>query len=337
VSSRPMRGLFPLLALWGILGPGLPAAAQEVEPATRLVGFTIDPQEPEFAEVIDLQVTIRVPPGSIVFVPDTLVPGDASVSAGSGEWATVPGPADSVDVRANYPIMGFLNGTVELPEVELWARPVMAGEEGGAMAAGELVSATAVEMASLRRQQIFLGEIQITPLRAMGEAGNVLNPRPPADVLGGDWSAWLISAIMLSLAVGATIIWLILSRLRAGSGAHGIAQEVGSPRLKALRELDEIYARDLLAEGRCREFYDATTGVLRRFSERYEADWGIALTSTELLGRLRDRWGPQLVESLDDPVSIAEWVKFGTYRPGIDMAEGHWRRVRDWIERVPGS
>lgn len=332
-----MRRLLQLFVIWGILSLGLPAAAQEAEPEVRLVGFTIDPQEPEFAEVIDLQVTIRVPPGSIVFVPDTLVPGGASVSAGSGEWATVPGPADSVDVRANYPIMGFLNGAVELPEVELWIRPAMAGEEGGVRVAGELASATAVEMASLRRQQIFLGQIQVTPLQEMAEAGNVLNPRPPADVLGGDWSVWLIAAMVLSLAVAATTLWLVLSRLQAGFGARGVGQEVGLPRLDALRELDEIYARDLLAEGRFPEFYDATTGVLRRFSERYEAGWGIALTSTELLGRLRGRWGPPFVESLDDPVSIAEWVKFGTFRPGIDMAEGHWRRVRDWIERVPES
>ena len=184
-----MERLLLLSAVCGMAALGAPAQAQVAGPGARLVGFTIEQQEPEFAQVIDLGLTIRLDPQIMVFVPDTLVPGEASVSAGPGEWTVAEGPADSVDVRARYPIMGFLNGRVELPEVELWIRPAMAGEEGGARPVSELAEASAVETSSVRRLQIPLGAIQIVPLREMAEAGNVLNPRPPADVLGGEWSA----------------------------------------------------------------------------------------------------------------------------------------------------
>ena len=332
-----MERLLLLSAVCGMAALGAPAQAQVAGPGARLVGFTIEQQEPEFAQVIDLGLTIRLDPQIMVFVPDTLVPGEASVSAGPGEWTVAEGPADSVDVRARYPIMGFLNGRVELPEVELWIRPAMAGEEGGARPVSELAEASAVETSSVRRLQIPLGAIQIVPLREMAEAGNVLNPRPPADVLGGEWSAWLIAAIALSLATGAAVVWLVWSRWREISATRGLGLERLSPRLRALRDLDEIFSLQLPEEGRFPEFYNRTTGALRRYSEEYESDWGIALTSTELLGRLRDRWGPPSVESLDDAVPIAEWVKFGTYEPGIEVAEGHWRSIRDWIERVPES
>ena len=83
------------------------------------------------------------------------------------------------------------------------------------------------------------------------------------------------------------------------------------------------------------EFYDASTGVLRRFSEQEEPEWGIALTSSELLARLESRWGPGSVEELGSAVSVAEWVKFGRYRPETESAEGHWMTIRDWIEGKP--
>jgi hypothetical protein len=38
------------------------------------------------------------------------------------------------------------------------------------------------------------------------------------------------------------------------------------------------------------------------------------------------------VEDLGSAVSVAERVKFGGYGSEIEMAEGHWMTVRDWIE-----
>ena len=48
--------------------------------------------------------------------------------------------------------------------------------------------------------------------------------------------------------------------------------------------------------------------------------------------KLQGRWGSSSVEDLGSAVSVAERVKFGGYGSGIEMAEGHWMTVGDWIE-----
>ena len=119
------------------------------------------------------------------------------------------------------------------------------------------------------------------------------------------------------------------------SGAGGLPGIVLSPRAEALRELDRIRERGWHRNGRTVEFYDATTGVLRHFAERKEARWSTALTSTELLGQLAERWGGEPVAALRDAVWSAERVKFGALRPTPDTAEGDWTTVRDWIGALP--
>ena len=83
------------------------------------------------------------------------------------------------------------------------------------------------------------------------------------------------------------------------------------------------------------EFYQASTNVLRLFSEQCDPNWGMALTSSELLAQLRERWGANAVDRLDSAVSVAERAKFGRYRPEVETAEEHWRTIRDWIEDIP--
>jgi hypothetical protein len=308
--------------------------AQTVDGAVRLVGFTVTPQEPEFGEVFSLRLTLRMPPGVVAFVPDTLVPAAASVSAGPGSWAVAPGPADSTDVQADYPVMGFLNGRVDLPQVELWTRPAVAAESAGPRSLSELGDAGAAATANLRRQTVLVGAVQIAPLQAMAEAGDVISPRPPADVLGGSWSPWFIAAVALSLGIGGTLVWLAAGWLgwtRSGDGEV----PTRSYRSIALQELDRIRRLGLPEAGRFMEFYQASTDVLRHFSEQCDPNWGMALTSSELLGQLRDRWGASAVDRLGSAVSVAERAKFGRYRPEVEMSEEHWRTIRGWIEDLP--
>ncbi|MDH3285914.1 MAG: hypothetical protein OEQ13_14370, partial [Acidobacteriota bacterium] len=106
--------------------------------SARLVAFTNEPREPEFGEVFQLNVQVRVAPGVVAFLSDTLAEAANSVSAGPGTWTIEPGPGDSVDVRASYPVMGLLPGGVELPLIELWTRPASASETAGVRAASEL-------------------------------------------------------------------------------------------------------------------------------------------------------------------------------------------------------
>ncbi len=314
MRKRPPRPVVFLAALSGLVAVGLnPARAQDPVPPARLVGFTIEPQAPEFGQVFQLGLTVRLAPGVVVFLPDTLVAQRVSASAGIGEWSTTTGPADSIDVLASYPVMGLLNGDVELPSLEIWIRPAAEGESPGARSVAEMNEPPAEGGPVPASQQIVIptGLVQILPLSEMTEA-ETLAPRPPADVLGGDFSLWLVAAI--ALAGGSVILaaWLLVSRARERRAAK--PRPPRSPRLEALRELDRIDGLGWLEEGRLVEFYDASTGVLRQFSEQYESDWGIALTSTELLERLRDRWGLGSLEDLGSVVWTAERVKVRSER-----------------------
>ena len=333
MSSTLTKAAILFLALSATVATG-GARAQSLDRPTeaRLVGFRVEPEAPEFGVVFDLQITVRIGPEVVAFLPDTLVPGNASVSAGTGDWNETSGPADSLDIRASYPVMAFLSGAVELPSLELWTRPAAAGEVGGARPANNLVGVEPVLGDELQPILILVGATEIIPLSEMAGAAADLFPRPAADVIGGQWSIWLLSAVVTAI-VGASLAWLLISRQRLAS--RGDAELNGrdrSPRGEALCELDRIRALGWHTEGRMVEFYDASTGVLRRFSEHEEADCGIALTSSELLVRLQGRWGSDSVEDLGSAVSVAERVKFGGYGSKVETAEGHWMTIRDWIE-----
>ena len=140
MSSTLTKAAILFLALHATVATGgARAQSPDLPSDVRLVGFTVEPEGPEFGQVFDLRVTVRIGPGLIAFLPDTLVAGDASASAGSGDWSETSGPADSVDIQASYPVMGFLSGVVELPSLELWTRPAGPGEVGGARPASDLV------------------------------------------------------------------------------------------------------------------------------------------------------------------------------------------------------
>jgi hypothetical protein len=333
VSSTLAKTALCFLATFEIVGvTGAIAQSPDAQSEIRLVGFAIEPAGPELGEVFDLRITVRIGPGVVAFLPDTLSPRDASVSAGSGDWNETSGPADSVDIRASYPVMGFLSGPVDLPRLALWTRPAAVGEATGARSLSDLVDTGTGFGNEFQSAVVTVGAAEINPLSEMAEATGDLFPRPAADVLGGQWSIWFLSALVSAL-VGASLAGLLIYRRRLTTQREAETDDIDrSPRGEALSELDRIRGLGWHTEGRMIEFYDASTGVLRRFSEQEEADWGIALTSTELLGRLQGRWGSNSVEDLGSTVSVAERVKFGGYGSEVETAEGHWATIRDWID-----
>jgi hypothetical protein len=335
---RTGRGLPILLALLTTTPTALAARQAPAvwqTPSARLVSFTNEPTEPEFGEVFKLTLTVRLAPGVVVFFPDTLLAATSSFSAGKGSWNTTPAPADSIDVRATYPVMGLMNGGVELPSLELWARPAGPGESPGPRPTSDLPPPASAATAGLERAVIPVGGALIIPLREMAAAEVALTPRPAADVEGRQWSAGLAVAIGLLVVAASLLVWL-LATSRKGAEPH--ATEPLPPaltRADALRELDRIREMGWHANGRIVDFYDATTGVLRRYTEQEEPEWRTALTSSELVERLRGRWGRGAVDELGSAVWAAERVKFGEYRPGSEAAENHWATVRDWVAHTP--
>jgi hypothetical protein len=326
MRSLRVCGVFLALALPVALS-GQARSAQAG--SARLVAFTNEPREPEFGEVFQLEVQVRIAPDVVAFLSDTLAEAENSVSAGSGTWTVAPGPADSMDVRAAYPVMGLLPGGVELPLIELWTRPAGPEESAGVRVAQE-ASATELEAPGVEHALLYLGGVFIMPPAEMTGDDAMLMPRPPADVLGGERSPWLVAGVLVAALAALVAAWLLLAGRFGSSGSSLPA--VLSPRAEALRELDRIREMGWHENGRIVDFYDATTGVLRHYAERREpAEWRTALTSTELIDRLGDHWGTEVVEPLRPTIWTAECVKFGGRQPGSEAAEADWSRVREWI------
>jgi hypothetical protein len=295
-----------------------------------LVAFTNEPREPEFGTVFELYLSLRLAPDFVTFLPDTLLPDEHAFSAGPGQWTAAQGPADSIDVQATYPVMGLLNGGVQLPWLEVWSRPAAAGELPGPRTASELAGVGEPERSALERTLVEIGgALILVPAEMAGQEASI-DPRPPADVLGGEWSLWLVAALGVTLIAAFLLIGMFVAGRRTALGAAALVLGP-SPRELALRELDDLLARGWHTNGRVDEFYDATTAVLRRLSEIEEPEWRRALTSTELVGRIEERWGTAPVEKLRPAVWAAERVKFGGHRPGPGIAEADWTAVRDWI------
>ena len=341
-GARLAQALLAAASVVGFSAAAAPLAAQALQqgpPPARLVAFTNEPREPELGAIFALNLQVRLAPGVVAFFPDTLVPAPDAASAGSGTWELGLAPGDSIDVRATYPVIGLDPGGVELPTLEVWTRPAEAGEEAGPRSLTSLVAegGDAVDPATvpgLERVVIPIGGALIMPLREMTEAADGgLVPRPPADVLGGQWSPWLMAAIGLGVIALLLLGWLLFAGRRAAQVGGLVARL--SPRAEALGELDRIKGLGWHANGRVVQFYDATTGVLRRFADRTEEDCGTFLTSSELLGRLERRFGAGRVTGLRDAVWSAERVKFGTHRPGPPAAEEDWSVVRGWIAELP--
>jgi hypothetical protein len=313
--------------------PTVAAAYQGAAPV-RLLAFTNEPREPEFGEVFELYLSLRFAPDAVAFVPDTLLPDEHAFSAGSGRWTSEPGPADSIDVAATYYVIGLLNGGVQLPWLEIWSRPAAAGEAGGPRSAAELAALGEPERAALRRTVVEIGgALILVPSEMAGQEASI-DPHPPADVLGGEWSVWLLAAMGVAVAAILVLAGMFVSTYRAGAHLGPLAV-AANPRAEALQELDRLLALGWHENGRIAEFYDATTGVLRVLSEVEEPEWRRALTSTELVGRIEGRWGAGRVEKLRPAIWAAERAKFGGHEPGPKAAEADWTAVRDWIRELP--
>jgi hypothetical protein len=185
-------------------------------------------------------------------------------------------------------------------------------------------------------QFLRLGGVDLGPFQPLEEEGIGASPRPPADVLGGEWSVWrfLVFAVLALAGLGLLTVLSREVRERAQASALlGVPR--GSPREEALRELERILALGWHRNGRVDDFYAGTGDVLRRFAVTIEPAWGLHLTSSELVDRLGKHRGLPDDLALHEAILSGERVKFGRERPDPEQAEAHWQVVRSWILARP--
>jgi len=301
------------------------------EPTPRVVEVRAEPARPAFGEVFRLWVTLRIPAGHLVFLGDTLLPSDAVESVAPARWRALAGPGDSLDVEAAHAVLGFREGSVELPRVEVWLRrdpDRLTPATDRLRPVGELGSDPT---ARAQRHLVRLGTASLVPLLPPGDSTVDTPLRPPADVLGSDWNAWLVAAAaLLALGIVAVARWL---RGREWERDPPGPQTAHAPTgREALEELDRILAEGWHASGRTPDFYRASTEVLRGFAHRADPAWGPWLTSHELLRSIEASAHPGVLPRLRAAVSTAENVKFGRLRPPEEDARRDWQAIRDWIE-----
>jgi hypothetical protein len=124
-----VRAVGPLLALATCLSASHLGAARPTpqEPAfgIRVAVVDVEPQQPAFGTRFDLHLTLRVGPGLVLSLPDSLR--SSSAVAGIGpprERREAPAPGDSVDVSVTYSAIAFAEGPVDLPTLEIGLQPI---------------------------------------------------------------------------------------------------------------------------------------------------------------------------------------------------------------------
>ncbi|MDX1567293.1 MAG: hypothetical protein R3223_05790, partial [Longimicrobiales bacterium] len=204
---------------------------------TRIVETRLEPETPTFGEVFQLHVTARMPRRSGISVLDTLGPTNALRSAGPGRWEEGPAPGDSVEIRATFPVLPFRDGARTLP--------------GLLVRTGEVRSAPGMPEVP---ERIPLGAVDVRAMAEFDFGGSATAPRPPADVVGGDWSLW--GALAVAVVVGGLLGlgWTLLrgrSTDPAGESVSVLSESDGPLRRdEALRRLEEIRARGWHRNGR---------------------------------------------------------------------------------------
>jgi hypothetical protein len=287
----------------------------------------------------ELRVSVSVPSGSAVYFPDTLPDAGAIESHGVVRWAA-QATAHGARLSLTYPLIAFGVGNVQVPGFEVFIGPVSQVAGGASLPGGSVIgawnSARSSDQVSSVLARIAPHELRVASVFELEGVLAGVGPMPAADIVGRNWN---LASLGLLLVFSSVLIGALVSMtrkrlfLRAGADGPGVTSiaPLEDARRAALRELDDLWAMGLHTQGRLREFYALSSGIVRRYVQQFDRGWGANMTSTELMRALRTRGVDELVESLSDEMSAAEVAKFSQVRHEPGMAEAHWQSVRRWI------
>lgn len=160
-------------------------------------------------------------------------------------------------------------------------------------------------------------------------------PATIADILGPVWiyppfktvALWIGAALLAAAILYG--LWFAARRIH-----RTIQLRRMSPRERALHELAELMARDLVAHNQIKEFYLEITTIVRRYIERAHTIRAPEQTTEEfLIAAMQDsRFSRAVVLKLKAFLLTADLVKFAAFRPDPPTVDRTVATARDYIE-----
>ena len=305
-------------------------------------------------DAFELHVTLMLPPGRTAYFPDSLEAADGFGPLGRVEWTAEPASDGSSLLSLAYPLVAFDVGIVTTPEFEIFTGPTPPSDASNTplrtntARAGNIVGSwdslrdelgRQGQTSSLERIAIPSQRLWVASVLLLDDITQGLEPRPAADVTGGNWH-WpsLIFIVASTFALGGVLMLSVgdLIGRDAELGADAHARSL-SPLEVALDAMDRLLASGLHSDGRVKTFYAHSSDIVRRYVETWDSVWGSAQTSTELMRVLDHRATERADPGLLAEMRSAETVKFGRRRPDAAAAETHAKKLRTWIERSGSS
>jgi hypothetical protein len=124
------------------------------------------------------------------------------------------------------------------------------------------------------------------------------------------------------------LTWKLMKRVR-----RQIRLMRMSPRERALEELADLMAKDLVGRSMVKEFYLELTMIVRRYIERAHAIRAPEQTTEEFLAAVSSdtRFSHEVINRLKAFLEAADLVKFAAYHPETDVITGATETARSYV------
>jgi hypothetical protein len=331
------------LLTFAALAPWVPVAAQDAPLAAELSDDSVG-----MAEVFELRVRVDVPPGTVVYFPDTIDTAADIESFAPVEWREERATNGTTQLVLAYPVIPFGTGVVHIPELEVILAPTQPDFPGEDFEGSELRGASFVGRwedgrrrfgAGTRRTYATGPTVWVDPVQTDAELAEGAMPKGPDDVMGFGWS-WptvvliaLFSSVIVAAGVATTRDWL--GRRVAASTPAPDRLAPDAARREALAEIDRLIGAGPWAGEHERDLYTSTSAVVRRYASRLDPAWGKQLTGSELMSVFRA--ARPKAAGLVAEMTLAERMKFGRFRSGPAVADAHLRTLHAWLTDQDGD
>ncbi|MBA4388336.1 MAG: hypothetical protein C0404_10170 [Verrucomicrobia bacterium] len=166
---------------------------------------------------------------------------------------------------------------------------------------------------------------------------------PPIDGAAPDKISASLQPVWVYPPLSTVLIWIIIAILAIGAVAllwrltGHIKKQIKlmrmSPKERALHELSELLAKDLVGRNLVKEFYIELTMVVRRYIERQHRIRAPEQTTQEFMEAVSKdrRFGKEVTAKLKEFLEAADLVKFAAFQPPPGSIANATDTARDYI------